>query len=90
MAIPPTGPNSSQNAQAWGVGPNPPMMGPPLPLSNIWVKMLISWGVPPEQAQVYAERFEKNMMQMLTDQIKRDAAAAKKAADEWKQQIEEQ
>jgi hypothetical protein len=67
------------------------MEGPPLPADNPLVlgfsKM---FHMPIGMAQLYASRFQQNMMQMIGNEIKRCQDEAKKTADEWKQAIEEQ
>lgn len=91
MQIPSAGPNPAPNERIWGSGPAPAMEGPPLPADNPFVIGFSNmFHMPIGMAQLYAGRFQQNMMQMIGNEIKRCQEQAKKAADDWKQAIEEQ
>jgi len=88
--VSPVGPTGSGIPSAGAnQGEVPP--GIPLPADSPWVKNLaiLFPGVPIQELQMYAGKFQENMFKSLNNEIQRDLKRAREAARKFKESIEE-
>ena len=76
--------------QMWGTGPNPPLVGKPLPPDDRWVQSMVQmFHMPVPEAQLFAGRFRDNMFHALNNQVKHDMQKEHEAAQKFKESINE-
>lgn len=79
---------ADSSGQMWGTGPNPPLIGKPLPADDPWViNMAKLFNIPIPEAQLFAGKFRDNMFQWLNSQIKADMKRQHEAAQKFKESI---